>query len=353
LISEIRLCVRVIKNFPNAFILLLNKKMIDVSKLTKDFNGLTAVDHISFSVKKGETLILLGTSGCGKTTTLKMINRLIEPTAGQIFIEGINIKDQKPEELRKRIGYVIQSIGLFPHYSVEQNISIVPDLLKWDKKKTADRIRELMELLGLKPEDFIKRKPEELSGGQQQRVGLARALAADPSLILLDEPFGALDLITRKQIQKEFINLESLLQKTMILVTHDIFEAFELGDIICLMDEGKIKQIGTAKELVFSPQDEFVKNFLQSNRFQLELMVLTLRDIIEKIPEKPEKEYKGTIVHEFQENAKILDVFETMSDLPHKDSILVIKDKDHDKVIQTTMEAIMTAFYEKRAMLLP
>jgi osmoprotectant transport system ATP-binding protein len=328
----------------------MDKMMIEVSKLTKDFNGLTAVDHISFSVKKGETLILLGTSGCGKTTTLKMINRLTEPTDGQIFIEGINVQDQKPEELRKRIGYVIQSIGLFPHYSVEQNISIVPDLLKWDKKKTADRVREVMELLGLQPENFLKRKPEELSGGQQQRVGLARALAADPSLILLDEPFGALDLITRKQIQKEFINLESLLQKTMILVTHDIFEAFELGNRICLMDEGKIKQIGTAKELVFSPQNEFVKNFLQSNRFQLELMVLTLKDIIEKIPKK---EYKGKMIHEFQENVKIMDVFETMSDLPHKDSILGIKDKDHDKVIQTNLEAIMSAFYEKRAMLLP
>lgn len=324
--------------------------MIDVLKLTKDFNGLTAVDNISFSVEKSETLVLLGTSGCGKTTTLKMINRLIEPTAGQIFIEGINIKEQKPEELRKRIGYVIQSIGLFPHYTVEQNISVVPDLLKWDMKKTADRTREILELLGLHPEDFLKRKPEELSGGQQQRVGLARALVADPSVVLLDEPFGALDLITRKQIQKEFINLESLLQKTMILVTHDIFEAFELGDRICLMDEGKIKQIGTAKELIFSPQNEFVDNFLQANRFQLEIMVLTLGDIIEKIPKE---EYKGAIVHEFHENAKILDVFETMSNLPHKESILGIKGKDHDKVIQTTLEAIMSAFYEKRAMLLP
>jgi len=323
--------------------------MINVSKITKKFNGLTAVDNISFSVKKGETLILLGTSGCGKTTTLKMINRLIEPTAGDIFIEGINIKEQKPEELRKKIGYVIQSISLFPHYTVEQNISIVPDLLKWDKKKTADRAREVLELLGLPPDEFLKRNPEELSGGQQQRIGLARALAADPSVVLLDEPFGALDLITRKQIQREFISLESLLQKTMILVTHDVFEAFELGNRICLMDAGEIKQIGTAKELIFSPQNDFVVNFFQPNRFQLELMVLTLKDILEEIPVT---EYERVPGYEFHENERILDVLESVSELSDRESILGINCKDQDKVIQTTSEAIMYAFYEKRTKLL-
>ena len=323
--------------------------MIKVLNLTKKFNGLIAVDNISFSLEKGETLILLGTSGCGKTTTLKMINRLIEATAGKVFIEGKNIQDQKPEELRKQIGYVIQSIGLFPHYTVEQNIAIVPNLLKWDKKQTVSRTREILDLVGLPPDDFLKRKPEELSGGQQQRVGLARALVADPSVVLFDEPLGALDPITRRQIQKEFKNLETLLNKTMILVTHDVFEAFELGDKICLMDGGKIKQIGTAKELIFSPQNDFVINFFQGNRYQLELMVLTLKDIMDEITKK---EYKGEAVHEFYENARILDVLEAMENTPHMESILGIKSNDHNKILQTTSEAIMLAFYKKRAKLL-
>ena len=323
--------------------------MIEVLNLTKKFNGLIAVDNISFSLEKGETLILLGTSGCGKTTTLKMINRLIEATSGKVFIEGKNIQDQKPEELRKQIGYVIQSIGLFPHYTVEQNVAIVPNLLKWDKKQTVFRTRELLELVGLPPDDFLKRKPEELSGGQQQRVGLARALAADPSVVLFDEPFGALDPITRRQIQKEFVNMESLLQKTMILVTHDVFEACELGDKICLMDEGKIKQIGTAKELIFSPQNDFVINFFQANRFQLELMVLTLKDIMEDIPKK---EYKGEAVQDFYENARILDVLEAMGNTPQKEPILRVKSCDNKKIFQTTSKGIMTAFYQKRAKLL-
>ena len=323
--------------------------MIEVLNLTKNFNGLIAVDNISFLLEKGETLILLGTSGCGKTTTLKMINRLIEATSGKVFIEGKNIQDQKPEELRKQIGYVIQNIGLFPHYTVEQNVAIVPNLLKWDNKQTVSRTRELLELVGLPPDDFLKRKPEELSGGQQQRVGLARALVADPSIVLFDEPFGALDPITRRQIQKEFINMESLLQKTMILVTHDVFEACELGDKICLMDEGKIKQIGTAKELIFSPHNDFVINFFQANRFQLELMVLTLKDIMEDIPKK---EYKGEAVQDFYENARILDVLEAMGNTPQKEPILRVKSFDNKKLFQTTSKGIMTAFYQKRAKLL-
>jgi len=323
--------------------------MIEVLNLTKKFNEFTAVDNISFSVAKGETLILLGTSGCGKTTTLKMINRLIEATSGTIFIEGKNIQDQKPEELRKQIGYVIQNIGLFPHYTVEQNVAIVPNLLKWDKKRIASRTRELLELVGLPPDDFLKRKPAELSGGQQQRVGLARALTADPTLVLLDEPFGALDPITRRQIQKEFINMESLLHKTMILVTHDVFEAFELGDKICLMHEGKIEQIGTAKELIFSPQNDFIINFFQANRFQLELMVLALKDLMEDIPQK---EYPGEAVKEFHEKTRVLDVLEVMGNITQKEPILSIKSADNQSISKTTSEGIMTAFYKKRAKLL-
>jgi len=220
------------------------KPVVEVSHLTKIFDGTKAVDDISFSVKKGETFVLLGTSGCGKTTSLRSINRLIEPDAGAVLISGRDTAGMNPETLRRDIGYVIQDIGLFPHYTVAQNIAVVPELLKWDRQRIRDRVDEMLKLVGLEPDEFAKRLPADLSGGQQQRVGLARAFAADPSLILLDEPFGALDPITRRDIQREFKNLESLLDKTMVLVTHDVFEAFDLGDRVCLMDRGRIKQIG-------------------------------------------------------------------------------------------------------------
>ena len=235
--------------------------MIEVKNLTKLIDGNVIVNDISFSVSKGETFVLLGTSGCGKTTTLKMINRLIEPTSGEIFINNKNVKEEVPENLRRNIGYVIQNAGLFPHYTVGENISIVPNLLKWEKEKTKKRVYELMELVGLAPDEFINRFPHELSGGQKQRVGIARALAVDSPIILLDEPFGALDQITRTQIRKEFKNLESSLYKTIILVTHDVIEALELADRICLMNKGKIEQIGKAHELISSPANIFVKSF--------------------------------------------------------------------------------------------
>ncbi|MBI3591224.1 MAG: ATP-binding cassette domain-containing protein [Candidatus Melainabacteria bacterium] len=238
--------------------------MIHVSHLIKTLNSSIIVDDISFSVNEGETFVLLGKSGCGKTTTLKMINRLIELDSGQIIINGRDINQVEPEELRKKIGYVIQNIGLFPHYTVEENVSVIPRLLDWDKKKIKARVHELLELLGLDDSGFLSRYPHELSGGQKQRVGIARALAGDPKIVLLDEPFGALDPITKRQIQKEFKHLESLIHKTMILVTHDVLEAFELGDKICLMNQGKIEQIGTSTELIFSPKTSFVKSFFES-----------------------------------------------------------------------------------------
>ena len=247
--------------------------MIEVSNLTKKINNKTIVDNISFSVNPGETFVILGTSGCGKTTTLKMINRLIEPTSGVIKINGKNVKDEKPEILRRHIGYVIQNIGLFPHWTIAQNISIVPLLLGWDKSEISKRVHALLELVDLPPKDFIKCYPHELSGGQKQRVGIARALAADPPLVLLDEPFGALDTITRRQIRREFINLESLIHKTIVLVTHDVMEAFELADKICIMNKGKIEQIGTQKDLFFKPKNQFVRDFLEDDRKKLETIL--------------------------------------------------------------------------------
>lgn len=316
--------------------------MIEVSKLTKKFNSFTAVDQLSFVVEKEETLILLGTSGCGKTTTLKMINRLIEPTSGQIFIQGQDVRQQNPEELRKRIGYVIQTIGLFPHYTVAQNIGVVPTLLNWHQKKKQKRICELMELLDLSPDEFLHRYPRELSGGQKQRVGLARALAADPPLVLLDEPFGALDPITRQQIQKEFKRLESIINKTMILVTHDMFEAMDLGDKICLMDAGKLQQLGTPKELLLSPANDFVKDFFQANRFQLELKVITLKDIL---PQLIKREGNTHPVQKFKEENNLLEVLEAMEKYSSKQHLCQIRDKQDNFLLNTTCEDIFSAFY--------
>ncbi|MBV8328339.1 ABC transporter ATP-binding protein [Chryseobacterium sp.] len=252
--------------------------MITVESVSKSFNGKKAVDTISFQADDKEILVLLGTSGSGKTTMLKMINRLIEADSGNIFIDGKNIHSQKVEELRMGIGFVMQHSGLFPHYTIQQNIAVVPDLLKWDKKKTAGKIQELLHKLHLS-EDILSRFPHELSGGQQQRAGIARALIAGPPILLMDEPFGALDNITKADIHSEFKSLEELKSKTIILVTHDVQEAFELGHKIALMDKGKIIQTGTPKEILYQPENNFVKDFFAQNRLLLEYKVTRLKDV--------------------------------------------------------------------------
>lgn len=255
--------------------------LIELRNVTKIYGHNTrAVDDISFVIAEGETFGLIGTSGSGKTTTLKMINRLIEPSSGNILINNHDITDENPEVLRRNIGYVIQDSGLFPHYSIAENISVVPRLLKWHKKQIDDRIEELMELIELPSKEFRDRYPHELSGGQQQRVGLARALAADPPIVLLDEPFGALDPITRKQMRTEFKKIESKLNKTMVLVTHDIFEAFDLCDHLALMDHGRLLQTAAPAEFLFNPADETTKEFFDPNRFLLELQSTKLTDVI-------------------------------------------------------------------------
>ncbi|UII28274.1 ATP-binding cassette domain-containing protein [Fulvivirga maritima] len=259
--------------------------MIEVQHLSKIYNGQKVVDDVSFTVAQGEVLVLLGTSGSGKTTTLKMINQLVEKSSGSVFIHGNNTKDYKAHELRRKIGYVIQSIGLFPHYSIQENIATVPELLQWPQHKINTRVKELLTMTGL-PENMAAKMPHELSGGQQQRVGIARALAADPEVILLDEPFGALDPITRAELQQEFKSLNSDLKKAMVLVTHDVLEAVILGDKIALMDKGTIQQIGTPSQLIFSPANDFVKQFLAQNRMQLELHIIRLQDLEKFTPLK-------------------------------------------------------------------
>src|SRR5437867_12679436 len=222
--------------------------IVEFRNVAYAINGRALVDDVSFTIESGETVVLLGRSGSGKTTTLKLINRLIEPTSGSIFVEGKPTTGWDPIRLRRRIGYVIQEIGLFPHYTVERNVALVPTLESWPEDRVRARVKEMLSLVGLDPAHFAKRLPRELSGGQRQRVGVARALAADPSLLLLDEPFGALDPVTRSEIQKEFRDLRKRLRKTMVFVTHDLREAFILGGRIGLMKDGHLIALVPAGE---------------------------------------------------------------------------------------------------------
>jgi len=256
--------------------------MITAEHLGKQYGKVYAVNDISFEVKEGENLVLLGTSGCGKTTTLKMLNRLIEPTTGKVSINGTDIMHQNPEVLRRGIGYVLQHNSLFPHYTVAENIVVVPGLLGWDKQRIKTRTEELVVKLHL-PGTLLTQYPHELSGGQQQRVNIARALAADPPVLLMDEPFGALDTITRSNIVKEFSELDEFKRKTIVMVTHDVQEAFQLGDRICLMSEGRIVQQGTPSELLFHPVNDFVQEFFAGSYLRLALGAVKVRDVWHKL----------------------------------------------------------------------
>ncbi len=238
--------------------------MIRIKDLVKKYNGIKVVDHLSFEVQAGETLCLIGPSGCGKSTTLKMINRLDEPDGGNIWIDQKNVLETDPVKLRRKMGYVSQQGSLFPHWTVRQNIGLVPRLEEWQKEKILDRIRDLMELIQLDPDHYLEKYPAEMSGGEQQRISIARALAVDPPIMLLDEPFSALDPLTRYQLQKEFLEIKRKLRKTTVFVTHDLQEAFLLADHILLMDAGKAKQYGTKDDLQQRPADEFVKNFINA-----------------------------------------------------------------------------------------
>ncbi|MFJ7470123.1 betaine/proline/choline family ABC transporter ATP-binding protein [Peribacillus frigoritolerans] len=238
-------------------------KIENVSKIYK--GGKKAVKNISLDIKKGEFICFIGPSGCGKTTTMKMINRLIEPSEGKILINGENIMDKDPVELRRQIGYVIQQIGLFPHMTILENITLVPKLLKWNEQKKKERALELLKLVDMGPE-YLERYPYELSGGQQQRIGVLRALASNPPLILMDEPFGALDPITRDALQEEFKNLQRTLDKTIVFVTHDMDEAIKLADRIVILKAGEIVQVGTPDEILRYPANEFVEEFIGKDR---------------------------------------------------------------------------------------
>lgn len=268
-------------------------KFENVSKVYPD--GFQAVDAVNFEVPEGEFLVLIGPSGSGKSTTMKMINRMIPHTNGTISIDGKDITNLNPSELRRNIGYVIQQIGLFPHYTIEKNIAIVPELNGWDKQKIKARVKELLIMVDLDPDVYGSRYPKELSGGQQQRVGVARALASDPRVLLMDEPFGALDPITRDQLQDQLITLQRKLKKTIVFVTHDMDEALKLGDRIAIMKDGNLLQIDTPEKILQEPASTFVEEFIGKDRIiqNPELMpivsVMTTKVVTSLLRLSPEK----------------------------------------------------------------
>lgn len=241
--------------------------MILYENITKSYlEGINAVADFTLSIAEGELLAIIGPSGCGKTTVLKMLNRLVEPTSGRILLNGKDIRTLDPIALRRSMGYVIQQVGLFPHMNILDNIAVVPDILGWSAEKQRTRALELLDLIDMNPAEFAHRYPYQLSGGQQQRVGVLRALAADPAVILMDEPFGAVDPLTRAKLQQELKVLHTRLKKTILLVTHDIEEAFRLADRVLLMQGGRIVQLGKPVELLEHPATSFVREYIGSHR---------------------------------------------------------------------------------------
>ncbi|QHS21867.1 ABC transporter ATP-binding protein [Virgibacillus sp. MSP4-1] len=282
--------------------------MITFQNVSKTYaDGTHAVENIDLSIKEGEFFVIIGPSGSGKTTTLKMINRLIPLTEGTIYIQGKRISDYDIHELRWNIGYVLQQIALFPHMTIGENIAVVPELKKWNEDKISQRIDELMQMVGLKPAIYRNRKPGELSGGEQQRVGVIRALAADPDLILMDEPFSALDPITREKLQDDILDLQQNIKKTVVFVTHDMQEALQLGDRICVMRDGKVEQVGTPDELLQDPANEFIENFVGSNS-PFDNQKVDLENLV-----TPASERKQDIKYTLPSKATLQQIFDGLS----------------------------------------
>ena len=297
-------------------------------ELTKQFRDTSApaVNAVSFEVPEGNTCMLVGTSGSGKTTLLRMINRLIEPTSGEILIDGKNILDEDPIMLRRRIGYVIQQVGLFPHLTIAENVRITAEIAGgWTKERLASRVNELLELVGLPPDEYRKRYPRQLSGGQQQRVGLARALATDPTILLMDEPVGALDAITRARLQDELLRIQSNVRKTIIFVSHDIQEAFKLGDQIAVMHDGKLQQLGSAIELLAKPANDYVRKLVGADSVLRQIEYLPVTGALDGRPEAVSSAHWGDvpgIVSDASLLAALLKLLETNS------PALTVQDKE-------------------------
>mgnify|MGYP006290675047 CR=1 FL=1 len=259
-----------------------SETMIEFDSVTKIYPDQTvAIEDISFEVERGTTTVFVGPSGCGKTTTMTLVNRMQDPTEGTVYYDGTDVQDYDKVDLRRDIGYVIQEIGLFDHMTVGENIATVPELKGWDQDRIDERVDELLELMSLPPETYRDQHPAALSGGQQQRVGVARALAADPNVILMDEPFGALDPITREELQDEFLDIQERIDTTILFVTHDINEALKMGDKIAIFDVGELVQYGTPTEIIREPANNFVEEFIGADRTLKELQITSVRDVMQ------------------------------------------------------------------------
>jgi osmoprotectant transport system ATP-binding protein len=272
--------------------------MIAFHEITKRYPGTVApaVDSVSFDVPDGSTCMLVGTSGSGKTTLLRMVNRLIEPTSGEIIIDDKDVLKEDPIQLRRRIGYVIQQVGLFPHLNIAENVSVTAEIAGgWTKQRLASRVNELLDLVGLPPDQYRKRFPRQLSGGQQQRVGLARALATDPAILLMDEPFGALDAITRARMQDELLRIQRDVHKTILFVSHDIEEAFKLGNQIAVLSEGKLIQMGSPVDLLAQPVNGFVSRLVGSDNVLRQLEYLPVSDALDQRPDAVSSAHWGDV----------------------------------------------------------
>ncbi|VEF49529.1 choline ABC transporter ATP-binding protein [Bacillus freudenreichii] len=293
--------------------------MIEFQNVFKQYDGGQVVlKDINLVCEKGEITVLIGPSGCGKTTTMKLINRLINPTRGNVLIDGTDNSHINPVQLRREIGYVIQNTGLFPHMTIERNVGVVPNLLKWEKSRINERVDELLNLVGLDPIMYKSRYPSELSGGQQQRIGVIRALAAEPAIILMDEPFSALDPITREQLQEELIRLQKEIKKTIVFVTHDMDEALKIADKIVLMKDGSIVQSGSPEEILRRPANDFVKNFIGKKRLKEALEIPSVADVMVRKP--------ATIFP-----SRGLAVAMKMMESKQVDSLVVVDDDSHIK----------------------
>jgi len=296
--------------------------------ITKQFPGSSkpAVDAVTFAVPEGSICLLVGASGAGKTTLLRMVNRLIEPTSGEIIIDGKNILEENPVPLRRRIGYVIQQVGLFPHMNVGENIRLTAEIAGgWTKKRLNERVDELMELVGLPPAEYRKRFPSQLSGGQEQRVGLARALTTDPAILLMDEPFGALDAITRAHLQDELLRIQRNVHKTILFVSHDMEEAFKLGNQIAVLSAGKLMQLGTPVDLLANPANDFVRQIVGADNILRELEYLPVADALEKEHEASSSAHWGNVPTSLSDATLLVALLKL---LETKAPALAVKDKN-------------------------